>query len=72
MASTTQQLIGFKRKPGEGPALSVDPMVDLPPCSRARASRHWDSAVCLRLPGLEKDCSRPDQCPYYIGENTEA
>ena len=71
MASSTQQLIGFKRKPGE-PALSVDPMVDLPRCNRARASRHWDSAVCMRLPGLEKDCSRPDQCPYYVGDEADA
>ena len=40
-------------------------MVEMVLCSRARVSRHWDNPVCMRLPGLEKECSRPDQCPYY-------
>lgn len=63
-SSSTQQLRGF-RKPGEAPALSAEPMLEVDQCSRARLSRLWDSAVCMRLPGLEKECSRPDQCPYY-------
>jgi len=61
--SSTQQLIGFRRKPDE--ALSAEPMVELAMCGRAQVSRLWDNPVCLRQPGLEKECSRPDQCPYY-------
>ena len=68
--SSTQQLVGFKR-PDDGPALSAEPMVEMPTCRRARASRLWDSAVCMRLPGLEKQCTRPDQCPYYSGPALE-
>lgn len=40
-------------------------------CKRARASKHWDNAVCQRLPGLEKECSRPDLCPYYTRAKDE-
>ena len=66
-SSSTMQLAGFKRRPDEGPALSAEPMVDMEVCERARLSRHWDNPVCMRMPGLEKECSRPDQCPYYVG-----
>ena len=67
--SSTQQLIGFRRKPDE--ALSAEPMVELARCAREHVSRLWDNPVCLRQPGLEKECSRPDQCPYYTSPQSQ-
>ncbi len=72
MSSSTQQLVGFRRKPDEAFGLSVEPMVELTRCRLARASRLWEGYVCMRMPGLEKQCSRPDQCPHYsCGEDSD-